>query len=214
MGDVSDGRLAVAVDVEDETMQGENPDPDEMKLDHLGSNRRGVDEKEIGVDNEGLGVSTEVEVKGTSHKTIITRVRPVSLGNPDSMGRETRIQRPNNRAQVVFQDEILKVCTRLKDECCAAVAPIHQVAVADRVVRSFGNSSGTLLQAFPRTVVLHGGACVLLLQGWAVPVHGVRLGSLPRSGGVDGVRLPLCMARRRLRGGWEQRRMAPRRQEL
>lgn len=38
--DVSNGRLTVSVDVEDETVKSEDTDSDEVELDHLGSNGR------------------------------------------------------------------------------------------------------------------------------------------------------------------------------
>lgn len=58
MVDVSNGGLTIPMDVEDEPMQGENPNPDEMKLDILGSNRGGEYKGEIGIDDERFRIST------------------------------------------------------------------------------------------------------------------------------------------------------------
>lgn len=67
------------------------------------------------MDDKGFRLGTEVEVEGRLDQTMITGATPISLGNPDSMRWKNRDQRPNHRAQIVLQDEILKVHTRLED---------------------------------------------------------------------------------------------------
>jgi hypothetical protein len=64
-----------------------------------------------------------MEIKGLGNKATTTGTISISLGDPEGMYQESRNQRPNNRAEVIFQNEVLKVRTRLKDECCALVPP-------------------------------------------------------------------------------------------
>lgn len=114
------------MDVKDKPTESKDTNPNEMKLDHAGGDGRREDKGKIGVDNERLRMPTEMKIKGLRHKAIITGNFPISLGYPEYMSRQARDQRPNNRAQIIFQNEILKVCTRLEHEHCTAVASIFR----------------------------------------------------------------------------------------
>jgi hypothetical protein len=148
-----------------------------------------------------------MEIKGTGHKAVIARVNPISLGNLDSMRRKIGIQRPNDWAQIIFQNKILKVHTRLEDERRTAIVLSLLVVAVDLVsvnsrtcwcregardrcgcsAWSLGCGScdwcPTPFCAFHRTVVLHAGARLLHLRSRAVPDHTGLRGSHPRSGG-------------------------------
>jgi hypothetical protein len=112
------------MDMKDEPFQSEDTNTDKMKFDHIGSNRGGEDKGDVGIDYEALRVSTKVEVKGLGNKAIITGCIPISLGDPDFMRRKSMIKRPNNRAEVIFQNVILKVRTRLK---CWSGCPVARI---------------------------------------------------------------------------------------
>lgn len=71
--DVVDRSLTIAVDAEDEAVDGKNTKFDKMILDNLGGNRGGEDEGEIIDYSEGFGVSAEMEVKTSGHNRASSR---------------------------------------------------------------------------------------------------------------------------------------------
>jgi hypothetical protein len=135
-----------------------------------------------------------MEVKGFSHQARGTGSTPVGLGDLEDMHRKNRNQRPNNRAEKILQDKVLKVRTRLKGEGSRLRAPVSSSAAPRLVHRSVsrwfsaasaGLTGATALWTFRRTPITHRGGGYASLQGLDAGDWDRQTASLWRGGGVQ-----------------------------